>query len=56
MGKCRECKYCYTNETMSGLYICVNGSSENLGNFTGLCCEDECEDCVKWGEDDVQKD
>jgi hypothetical protein len=42
--KCRDCKYCYTNETMDGLYICVNGKSENLGNFTGLYCEDDCED------------
>ena len=53
MGKCRECKYCYTNETMSGLYICVNGDSENLGNFTGTCCDDECEDCVKWSDDNA---
>ena len=45
MGKCRDCDYCYTNETMNGLYICVNGNSAKLGCFTGLCCEDECEDC-----------
>ena len=42
--KCRDCKWCYTNETMSDLYICVNGNSEMLGAFTGLMCEDECED------------
>ena len=42
--KCRDCKWCYTNETMSDLYICVNGNSEMLGQFTGLMCEDECED------------
>ena len=29
---------------MSDLYICVNGNSEMLGAFTGLMCEDECED------------
>lgn len=29
---------------MGGLYICVNGTSENFGVYTGLCCEDECED------------
>ena len=52
MGKCYECKYCYSNSTMDGLYICVNGNSSNLGNFTGLCCEDECEDCVRHGEDE----
>lgn len=47
--KCRDCKWCYTNETIgSGLYICVNGHSENFGEYTGLCCEDDCED----GEED----
>lgn len=35
-------KYMYTNETMDGFYICVNGDSENFGEYTGLCCEDEC--------------
>lgn len=29
---------------MGDLYICVNGKSENFGNYTGLCCEDDCED------------
>ena len=43
----------YKNDTMNGLYLCVNGNSSNLGNFTGLCCEDDCEDCVKWGENDA---
>ncbi len=42
--KCRDCKWCYTNETMSDLYICVNGNGEMLGQFTGLMCEDECKD------------
>lgn len=47
--KCRDCKWCYTNETMDfGLYICVNGHSENFGEYTGLGCEDDCED----GEED----
>ena len=46
MGKCRECKYCYANETMKDLYICVNGDSENFGQFTGICADDECVDCV----------
>ena len=26
------------------IYICVNGTSENFGEYTGLYCEDECED------------
>lgn len=48
--KCRDCRYMYTNETMDGLYICVNGDSENFGEYTGLCCEDECEDGVADGD------
>lgn len=48
--KCRDCRYMYTNETMDGLYICVNGDSENFGGYTGLCCEDECEDGVADGD------
>ena len=50
IGKCYECKYCYTNDTLGNLYMCVNGNSANCGNYTGDCCEDECEDCVKWGK------
>ncbi len=46
--KCRDCKYMYTNDTMDGMYICVNGNSGNLGNFTGICSEDECDE----GEED----
>ena len=49
-GKCYECKYCYSNNTLGGLCICVNGNSDNCGNYTGDCCEDECEDCVRWGQ------
>ncbi len=45
--KCRDCKYMYTNDTMHGLYICVNGKSEHLGEFTGICSEDECEDATE---------
>lgn len=52
--KCYQCKYCYSNETMNNLYICVNGNSEHLGEFTGMCSEDDCEDGVsfyrKWEE------
>ena len=53
MGKCRDCKYCYTNETMDALYICVNGNSGNFNSVTGLCCEDDCEDCVKESEEGI---
>lgn len=49
--KCRDCKYCYTNDSMDGLYICVNGHSENFGEYTGLCCEDDCEDGEEDGND-----
>ena len=49
--KCRDCKWCYTNETMSDLHICVNGNSEMLGQFTGFMCEDECEDGEAESED-----
>lgn len=47
MGKCIDCIYMYTNETMGSLYICVNGNSENFGEYIGICSEDECEDCVE---------
>lgn len=42
--KCRDCKYMYSNETMGTLCICVNGNSENFGQYTSICCEDECEE------------
>lgn len=54
--KCRDCKWMYSNETMGDLYICVNGKSENLGNFTGICCEDDCDDGESWGGDDDDDD
>ncbi len=50
--KCRDCKWMYTNETMNGLSICVNLNSKNFGEFTGLCCEDECPDGEELEEDD----
>ena len=34
----------YNNDTMGSLYICVNANSENFGRYTGVCCEDDCED------------
>lgn len=42
---CRNCKWFYANDSMNdGLYLCVNGNSEMLGNFVGYCSEDKCED------------
>ena len=44
--KCRDCAY--MQSIGNGLYICSNEFSENFGEHTGFCCEDECED----GEED----
>ena len=41
--KCRECKYMQEIGD-SGLYICSNKDSDSFGEYTGICCEDECED------------
>jgi len=49
--KCRDCKYCYTNDSMDGLYICVNANSQSFGEYTGLCCEEDCEDGEEDGND-----
>lgn len=46
---CRNCDYMYTNETMNDLYICVNGASEMLGQFVGICSDAQCPDC--WNKD-----
>ena len=44
---CSDCDYCYTNETLDGMYICVNGHSENWGNAVDwLGLSDEEMDCV----------
>ena len=50
--KCRDCKWMYNNETMGDLYICVNGKSENFGQYTGICSDDDCSD----GENDFEHD
>lgn len=42
--KCRNCKYMEPVDGR-GLYICRNKNSENFGEYTGILCEDECEDC-----------
>lgn len=44
---CRNCKYMEQIKN-SGLYICANENSANFGQYTGICCEDECQD----GEED----
>ena len=28
----------------NGLFICTNENSENYMEYTGICCEDDCED------------
>ncbi|MCM1326944.1 MAG: hypothetical protein NC094_09005 [Bacteroidales bacterium] len=43
---CINCKY--MKEVGNELYICANENSENFMEYTGICCEDECED----GEED----
>ena len=48
--KCIDCKWCYNNETMRELYICVNGKAENFGDFVDLFYEDDCPD----GENDFE--
>ena len=46
MGKtlnCSDCDYCYSNETMGELHICVNGHSDLFGEFVdwlGLAGDD----------------
>lgn len=43
---CADCEYCYSNETMGEMHICVNGNSEYLGkpvDWLGLAGDDmEC--------------
>ena len=40
---CRDCKFMeLCGDT--GLYICSNEQIQNYGEYTGLLCEDECED------------
>lgn len=45
--KCRDCVYMEPVGANS-LYICTNENSGNFMEYTGICCEDECED----GEDE----
>ena len=45
---CRNCRWFYTNESMDGLYLCVNGKSGMLGQFVGDCSDDECDDFESW--------
>lgn len=43
---CSDCDFCYSNETMGQIHICVNGKSDMLGqlvDWLGLAEEDmEC--------------
>lgn len=45
MKGCMNCDYCYSNNTMDGLYLCVNGQSEMCGEFVSNL-DDEMECCV----------
>lgn len=47
--KCRDCIFMEDYGT-NNLYICKNPHSDNYGEFTGICCEDDCED----GEDGIK--
>ena len=49
---CRNCKYCYSNETIDGLYICTNGDSEILVKFVDICSNAECAACIT-GEEEI---
>ena len=40
---CRKCVYMESIGS-NALYICTNENSENYMEYTGLCCEDECDD------------
>ena len=44
--KCRDCRF--MQDVGAGLYVCSNENSMNYMEYTGLCCEDDCED----GEED----
>ncbi len=43
---CSDCDYCYNNDTMGEIHICVNGESDMLGeavDWLGLAGDDmEC--------------
>lgn len=43
---CSDCDYCYSNNTMGELHLCVNGSSDYIGepvDWLGLADDDmEC--------------
>ena len=47
MQNCSKCDYCYSDETMGELHICVKGNSEMFGqavDYLGLADDDM--DCV----------
>lgn len=41
--KCRECMW-MIEVFGTDLYVCANPKSDNFGNYTGVCCEDDCKD------------
>lgn len=40
--RCIDCKH--MEYVGNDLYVCTNENSENWGEYTGICCEDDCED------------
>ena len=52
--KCRECKF--MDYFGGGLYRCTNHDSQNYMCYTGLCCEDECEDGELLIKQEVEQD
>lgn len=48
---CRECVF-MKPVGVNGLYICDNPDSDSFGEYTGVCCEDECEDGREEWDDD----
>jgi len=48
MGKCIDCKYMKPEAGYehidNWMYVCTNPDCASFGEYTGICCEDECED------------
>ena len=48
---CGSCDYCYSNETLNGMCICVNGDSEHCTEFVSELFDKACENYVNKFED-----
>lgn len=52
--RCTDCKYSYTNETLTGSFICVNGESVYLGEYVdgyGYAEDSGCEEGEEWNDE-----